>query len=102
MADSTTHSIRVMSGHSFALTFDANPTTGYQWYLSNPLDSRYLSLVSNEFVPPPSPSRVGQSGHQVVTFHALRPGMTTIAMKYCRPWDEGDCATFAFTIVQIA
>lgn len=102
MADATTHSIRVMPGQSFALTFNANPTTGYQWFLSNPLDSRYLTLLSNEFVPPSSPSRVGQGGQQVLTFHARKKGMTSIALKYCRPWDDTDCGSFAFTIVDIS
>ncbi|QRG65519.1 protease inhibitor I42 family protein [Brevibacillus choshinensis] len=102
MADSTTHSIRAAAGHSFALTFPANPTTGYQWFFSNPLDQRFLTLVSNEYIPPASPSRIGQSGHQVLTFHAHLPGMTSIAMKYCRPWDDTDCGTFSFTIVQIS
>ncbi|WNC12567.1 protease inhibitor I42 family protein [Brevibacillus brevis] len=101
MAQSKTHSIRVSEGHSFVLTFASNPSTGYQWFLSNPLDNQYLSLAANEYVPPTSPSRIGQSGHQLFTFHALQKGMTSIAMKYCRPWDAGDCGSFDFTIVTI-
>jgi len=100
MADSTTRSMSVSAGHSFALTLDANPTTGYQWFLSNPPDRRFLALLSNEYVPP-SAARIGQGGHQVLTFHALQPGMTSIALKYCRPWDHLDCGSFSFTIVRI-
>ncbi|WP_301169106.1 protease inhibitor I42 family protein [Brevibacillus nitrificans] len=102
MVDSTTRSLHVLAGHAFVLTLDANPTTGYQWMLSNPLDGRFLTLLSNEYIPPSSSGLIGQGGHQQLTFQPLRPGMTSIALKYCRPWDDGDCAHFSFTIVQIS
>ncbi|MFD2371274.1 protease inhibitor I42 family protein [Brevibacillus sp. GCM10020057] len=100
VADSTTRSMRVTSGQTFTLTMDANPTTGYQWFLSNPLDGRFLKLISNDYLPPAAP-RAGQGGHQVLTFHALQPGMTSIALKYCRPWENADCVHFLFAIVTI-
>lgn len=102
MASATTYSVSVPVHHSFSLTMDANPTTGYQWELSNPVDSRYLALLSNQYVAPSPAGRIGQSGHQVLTFQSLKAGITSIALKYCRPWDDSDCGNFAFYVVTIA
>jgi inhibitor of cysteine peptidase len=87
MTPASTYAISVPVRHIFTLTLDANPTTAYQWVLSNPLDPRYLRFVSSEYAPPSLPSRIGQSGHQIWTFRAIQAGMTSIALKYCRPWD---------------
>ncbi|WP_261376116.1 protease inhibitor I42 family protein [Brevibacillus brevis] len=58
----TTYTLQVQEGHLFTITLVANPTTGYQWDLSNPVDARFLSLHANHFVPPPSPARIGKEG----------------------------------------
>lgn len=100
MFSSTTSSLRVPVGHTFPILLAANPSTGYKWELSTPLDPRFLVLLSNQYVNPLS-ERVGQSGHQVFTFQSLHTGMTSISLKYCRPWDAGDCAAFAFYTVEI-
>ena len=101
MTSSTTSSLRVPVGHTFPLLLAANPSTGYQWELSTPVDPRFLVLLSNQYVPNERSERVGQSGHQVLLFQSLHTGMTSIALKYCRPWDTGDCAAFAFYTVEI-
>ncbi|MGG1661441.1 protease inhibitor I42 family protein [Brevibacillus sp. NRS-1366] len=101
MANISTYAIRTAAGHSFSLSLDANPSNGYQWGLSNPLDSRYLELISSHYAPLSAPSRIGQGGHQIFTFHPLRAGMTSIAFKYCRPWDDSDCGQFTFYVVTI-
>jgi inhibitor of cysteine peptidase len=88
-------------GGSFTISLDSNPSTGYQWVFANSPDPRYVALLSTEYIPPPTPVRIGQSGTQVWRFQALHRGKTTISLKYCRPWDESDCANYAFTIVTI-
>lgn len=101
MTSSTTSSLRVPVGHTFPILLAANPSTGYQWELSTPVDPRFLVLLSNQYVPNPVSERVGQGGHQVFTFQTLQAGMTSISLKYCRPWDAGDCAAFIFYTVEI-
>lgn len=101
MIPSTTSPLRVAAGHTFPLTLAANPTTGYQWELSTPVDPRFLILLSNQYVAPTPSDRVGQGSHQVFTFRALQAGMTSISLKYCRPWDASDCAAFAFYMMEI-
>ncbi|BAH44481.1 MULTISPECIES: protease inhibitor I42 family protein [Brevibacillus] len=101
MVKTSTYTLQVQEGHLFTITLVANPSTGYQWDLSNPVDARFLSLHANHFVPPSSPARIGQEGHQVMSFQALRRGMTSISVKYCRPWDNGECGEFVFYVVTI-
>ncbi|MED1860593.1 protease inhibitor I42 family protein [Brevibacillus reuszeri] len=98
----STSSLHVSPGPSFSISLEANASTGYQWLLSNPLDSRYLELVSTHYEPAPPPARIGQSGTQVFTFQPLHSGITSIALKYCRPWDESDCASLRFYAVTLA
>jgi inhibitor of cysteine peptidase len=88
-------------GASFTISLDSNPSTGYQWVFANPPDPRYVALLSNEYIPPPAPARIGQSGKQVWRFQALRRGKTTISLKYCHPWDESDCANAFYVSVTI-
>lgn len=101
MVKTSTYTIKVPVDHIFTVTLEANPSTGYQWTLSNPLDAHYLAFYSKEYVPPQAPSRIGQSGRQVYSFQALRQGMTSISLKYCRPWEGGECGEFVFYVVDV-
>jgi inhibitor of cysteine peptidase len=101
MPSAFTDSVIIQAGQKFSIALEANPSTGYQWELSNPLDTRYLHLLASEYVPPSPPAPMGQSGYQLVTLYAFQPGTTSISLKYCRPWDAGDCPNFAFYIVII-
>ncbi|MFP3391042.1 protease inhibitor I42 family protein [Brevibacillus sp. SIMBA_040] len=102
MPNVSTSSIHVSPGHSFSLSLEANPSTGYQWLLSNPLDANFLEFVSTHYTPASPLPRIGQSGQQIFTFQPLRTGVTSIALKYCRPWDVSDCANVHFYAVTIA
>lgn len=51
MPNVSTSPIHVSLGHSFSLSLEANPSTGYQWLLSNPLDAKFLELVSTHYTP---------------------------------------------------
>jgi len=101
MPNVSTSSIHVSLGHSFSLSLEANPSTGYQWLLSNPLDAKFLELVSTHYIPASPSPRIGQSGQQIFTFQPLRTAVTSIALMYCRPWDESDCANVHFYTVTI-
>jgi inhibitor of cysteine peptidase len=98
--ESVSH-LTVPAGGTVSITLDSNPSTGYQWFLANQPDPRYLVLLSSGYIPPGPGARIGQGGEQTWTFQALHRGKTTISMKYCRPWDESDCARFAFFVASI-
>ncbi|WP_400162952.1 protease inhibitor I42 family protein [Brevibacillus sp. TJ4] len=52
MASTAIHAVTVRAGQIFSLSLESNPSTGYQWELSNPLDPRYLGLLSRAYSPP--------------------------------------------------
>ncbi|HZU05880.1 MAG TPA: protease inhibitor I42 family protein [Chloroflexota bacterium] len=71
----------------FSIRLPANPTTGYQWELAQPLDESILQLVSTTFERPEGPPRPGAGGTSVWTFLPLCAGTTTITLRYRRPWE---------------
>lgn len=85
--------IEVPAGHLLVITLESNPTTGFRWELSEPVDEGILALIQSEYKPgerakqnPPIP---GAGGTEVWTFEALTAGEATVSLAYSRPW-EGD------------
>jgi inhibitor of cysteine peptidase len=95
-----TQPIEVRVGEEFVIILKANPTTGYQWQLAQPLDEGKVELVGSEYKAPEG-DRVGAGGTEVWTFKAVGAGKTTIALEYVRPWekDAPPAETRAFTVV---
>ena len=75
-------------GEEFTITLDSNPTTGYQWKLSDNLTEGIVKLVKLEYLAPET-EMVGTGGKEVWTFEGVRPGETTIDLEYVRPWETG-------------
>ena len=75
-------------GEEFNITLDANPTTGYQWQLSDNFTEGIVKLVKSEYVAPET-EMVGAGGKEVGTFKGVRPGETIIDLEYVRPWETG-------------
>ncbi len=85
------HEYRVAPGQEFVLSLESNPTTGYQWTFSNPVDKKILSEPQHEFRSAASathPAVVGQGGRDYWTFKALQPGTTELKLVYSRPWES--------------
>jgi inhibitor of cysteine peptidase len=80
--------VEVAVGQEFRIGLDANPTTGYQWQLSAPLDEGIVTLVANDYQMPRT-DRVGAGGKQILTFRAAGQGQTTIGLIYLRHWEKG-------------
>lgn len=72
---------------SFVVTLESNKTTGYEWQLAKPLDRNTLKFVSSKYVAGDS-NLIGAGGKEEWTFMALKPGKTTISLKYVRPWEK--------------
>ena len=85
----TAQSIHVSSAQStFTVQLPANPSTGYQWALSN-YDKSLLILKSKTYIRPQS-NLIGAGGVSVFTFE-LRAGKsypknTAILFNYLRSW----------------
>lgn len=79
--------IHAKAGEIISITLDSNPTTGYRWQLSTPLDEKVLKIISSEYRMPET-HIVGAGGKEVWTFKALSTGQTTIVFEYMRPWEK--------------
>ena len=84
--DSTMITTKV--GEEFTITLDSNPTTGYQWKLSDNLTEGIVKFVKSEYVAPET-EMVGAGGKEIWTFKGVRPGETTVDLEYVRPWETG-------------
>ena len=97
--------IEVPAGHLLVITLEANPTTGFRWELSEPIDEDILALIQSEYKPgeqaKQNPPISGAGGTEVWTFEALTAGEATVSLEYSRPWEGGEKAvrTFNLTVV---
>lgn len=82
--------IVVEEGQEFSILLESNPTTGYQWQLTQPPDEAVLSLVKTEFEETGEEGLVGAGGEERWTFKAEGRGRTTLYFVYIRPWEDGE------------
>lgn len=80
--------IAVNEGCEFAITLEANHTTGYQWRLENKPDEKIVKSVGNVYNEQHS-RLMGAGGTETWTFKAAGKGSTQIVLEYIRPWEKG-------------
>ena len=86
----------VAVGETFTISLSSNPTTGYSWMLTKPLDKNHLELVSNTYVSDKHPvGMVGVGGTETWTFKALKAGKAQIDMANTRSWEKATPAQTA-------
>lgn len=93
--------IQVMVKMEFSIILVSNPTTGYSWSFTVPLDDKVITLTGDEFLPPDN-LRKGAPGKQLWTFRAVGEGETTISLEYVRPWEKGKPPARSMTFTVIA
>ena len=93
--------VEIAAGGSLTVTLESNPTTGFQWELTEVTDQTVLKYESQEYQEPGAGAPVGAGGKEVWTFKALEKGRSTISMEYRRSWEEGvaPAKTFTLTVV---
>ena len=93
--------VEITVGGSLTITLESNPTTGFQWELTEITDQTVLQQTDHEFKPPETGAPVGAGGEEVWTFKGLKAGESIISMEYSRPWEGGEKAveTFNLTVV---
>jgi inhibitor of cysteine peptidase len=84
----TSSPIDVSMGDTFTISLESNPSTGYTWELSAPLDDAVVVSLGSDHRAGEG-SGVGVAGHQLFTFEAVGKGSTTIGLQYVRPWETG-------------
>ncbi len=93
--------VELVAGDTLTITLESNPTTGFQWELTEITDQNVLEQQGEpEFKAPEDETLVGASGEEIWTFKALEKGKSTISMEYQRSWEDIEPAeTFVLTIV---
>ena len=73
----------------FVVTLPANPTTGYQWKVSQ-YDKRHFQMLSSHFIAPKT-RLIGAGGQMTFTFAPIKgksyPKSTTMLFTYARSWE---------------
>ena len=95
----TTSPIDVKAGDDFTISLEANPSTGYSWELTGPLDDKVVVELGSDHEPGTG-TGVGVPGHQLFRFQAVGAGSATIGLQYVRPWETGvaPAQTSEFTV----
>ncbi|MEQ8175435.1 MAG: protease inhibitor I42 family protein [Syntrophomonadaceae bacterium] len=76
-------------GKSFVLSLASNPTTGFEWALSDTMDKSIVSMVNHDYKSDSAPEGwTGVGGTDYWTFKALKNGVTEIKLVYARPWES--------------
>jgi inhibitor of cysteine peptidase len=84
----TTSPVDVKVDDRFAISLEANPSTGYSWELTGPLDDKVVVELGSDHQPGQG-SGVGVPGQQLFRFQAVGQGTATIGLQYVRPWESG-------------
>lgn len=88
-------------GGSLTVALESNPSTGYEWELTEVGDETVLQKVDQRYEPPEDGGMVGAPGKEIWTFKALKKGQSSISMEYSQPWEGGTKAaeTFKLTVL---
>ncbi len=76
----------VKPGSNFTLVLPSNRSTGYSWQLVSSSASILQSVARNYEAS--SEGRAGAGGQELWTFHAGRPGESTLHFSYARAWEK--------------
>ncbi|HID20327.1 MAG TPA: hypothetical protein EYP28_05265 [Methanophagales archaeon] len=89
--------INVTTGRFLVITLEGNPTTGYTWEVTEPLDELVLRQIGG-IVDVPESDLIGAPSKQIATFEVVGAGNATIKMVYHRPWETEEEPLDTFTL----
>jgi inhibitor of cysteine peptidase len=78
--------VEVKTNDQIVIELEGNPSTGYTWEAKG-LDASMFQQVGETEFKSGNPGLVGAGGALTLTFKALKPGTTTLALIYHRPWE---------------
>ena len=80
----------------FDIQLAGNPTTGYEWTVSQAAPA-FLRLVESTYAP--DSNAIGSGGLYTFRFETLQPGTTPLALLYRRSWETTPSdQTFSLTL----
>lgn len=80
-----TENITIKQGEEFALHFESNPTTGYQWIPA--FNESIIILTAHTFKP--STRLKGAPGIDNFVFKGISRGTTSLELLYKKSWEKG-------------
>ena len=82
------------------VALDSNPSTGYQWSITE-MDTAILEDTASDYVASPCPPEAtGCGGVEHWEFTAVAPGATRLQMEYRQPWEHGETgAVLEITVI---
>ena len=92
--------VNATTGQFLVVTLEGNPTTGYTWEVTEPVDEQVLRQVGDiAFMQDyAEPGLVGVPGVQIATFEVVGAGDATIKMVYHQPWETDVEPVDTFTL----
>jgi inhibitor of cysteine peptidase len=97
--------VEVAVGSLIKVALESNPTTGFEWELTEISDQTVLELVESKYRPGEGAEQdspvVGAGGTEIWSFKALKKGEATISMEYSQPWEGGIKTAKIFDITVI-
>ena len=91
-------SITTTTGIPLTLRFKTNPTTGYEWFISQIDDlTGIVELVGDEIEPPAS-KMMGAPSYRVLKFIAKKLGTHTLTILYKKRWVGEPLSTFVLKL----
>ena len=84
-------------GEFLFITLEGNPTTGYTWEVTEPLDDLVLQQIGG-IVDVPEADRPGAGGVEIATFEVVGAGNATITMVNRRSWETEVVDTFTVNV----
>ena len=91
-------SVSLAKDRTLVVVIAGNPSTGYQWELNGSVDGAVLVQEGRvEFVAG-APDLVGAPGEYRFVFKTRGPGMTSVGLKYVRPWEQGKSPAATATV----
>jgi inhibitor of cysteine peptidase len=79
--------VKSAPGMVIIITLQSNKTTGYEWQLAAPLDTKVIDFMKTEYIAN-EPQVMGSGGTEVWSFRAIGAGSAKIELKYVRPWEK--------------
>ncbi len=91
----------VVEGNKACIEISSNPTTGYQWFVTDV--SSNLSLVENEYTAHETKKPiVGAGGFNTIVFKALAEGEGEATLVYKRNWEGGETGEIYSVSIQVS
>ena len=84
-------------GEFLFITLEGNPTTGYTWEVTEPLDDLVLQQIGG-IVDVTEADRPGAGGVEIATFEVVGAGNATITMVNRRSWETEVVDTFTVNV----